>query len=451
MFDFSSALFWYKFIFVTEIIMSESVFIFLLKEKKGFFLRAVISIALLYVVTFLFPILEYNAVFVSVLFSLLFAASLVVMKCCFDEKWRVILFCGIMAYTAQHFAYVSGNYISTLFGFGGNSVYESSVTALNGASLLLNTGVFLLVYGALFISMRLIFRKLSEIRVSAIALVFLSVIMLAIEVIMNAVVVYLKVDEISSALVSLYYVYDVVSCAMTVGLLLLSLRTKSLEHEVDIISLRLSQEKENYQVRKDKIDRINIMCHDLKHRIRELGETGYADEQLKKLENAIKNYDSIYVTGNEALDIVLAETGRYCEENEILFVCVADGSLLDFLPTEHIYSLFDNALDNATDAVSKITDKSKRYIKLQVVRKNALVSVHVENCYDADEKLVFVDGVPQTTKNKEEFHGLGMRSIKAIVEKYDGGISVDASDGIFSLDIFLSLPQLPEKANNAAE
>ena len=439
MFDFNSALFWYKFIFVAEIVMSESVFIFLLKEKKKFLLRAALAIGALCVVTFLMPIIEYNAIYVSVLFTVLFVASLMAMKCCFDERWGVILFCGIMAYTVQHFAYVSSNYISTLCGFGGNSVYESTVTSLNGASLLIDTGVFLAVYAALFIMMRLVFRRISEIRISAFALVFLSVIMLAIEVIMNAVVVYLKVE--ATELLTLYYIYDVVSCVMTVGLLMLSLRTKSLEHEVDIISLMLSQEKENYKVRKDKIDRINIMCHDLKHRIRELGKTGYADEQLKKLENAIKNYDSVYVTGNEVLDIVLAETGKYCEENEILFVCVADGSLLDFLPTEHIYALFDNALDNAVDAVSKIADKTKRYIKLQVVRKNAMVSIHVENCYDSDEKLVFVDGVPQTTKDKDEWHGYGMRSIKAIVEKYDGGLNVETTGDVFCLDIFLPHPQ----------
>ena len=47
--------------------------------------------------------------------------------------------------------------------------------------------------------------------------------------------------------------------------------------------------------------------------------------------------------------------------------------------------------------------------------------------------------MPNTTKKEEAgYHGYGMRSIRAIAEKYHGGISVTAEDGMFGLNIYMS-------------
>ncbi|MDD4371004.1 MAG: GHKL domain-containing protein [Anaerostipes sp.] len=44
-----------------------------------------------------------------------------------------------------------------------------------------------------------------------------------------------------------------------------------------------------------------------------------------------------------------------------------------------------------------------------------------------------------TTKKDKEYHGIGLKSIYKIVEKYDGNIEVIAKDGLFTVQgiIFL--------------
>lgn len=40
-----------------------------------------------------------------------------------------------------------------------------------------------------------------------------------------------------------------------------------------------------------------------------------------------------------------------------------------------------------------------------------------------------------TTKGDSDYHGFGMKSIKRIVEKYGGDLSVIAGDGVFNLNM----------------
>lgn len=438
MYDFSSALFWYKIIFMTELLAAEGAFIYLLKERPKFFLRIILSVIGLYAIAFAFPVIEYSAWYVSIMFAVFFIASLVAMKLCFAERWSVILFCGIWAYTVQHFSYLIGNYITVMTGVANGSVYEESLMVYNVGSVLISVASYVVVYIVSLVLIKRLFRNISEIRINGFVLVILSVISLAIEVIINAVVVFLKVEDISLVIFTLCYVYDSICCLLTIALLLFSLRNYSLERDKALMSLMLSKERKNFELNKEKMEKITIMCHDLKLRIRELSESGYTGETLKKLENAINSYDNSYRTGNEVLDIILAEIGERCVANNIQFVCMADGAALEGMETDHIYSLFDNALNNAFDAVKMVSDENKRYIGLQMSRKGSMASIHIENYFDLDKAPVFKDGIPQTTKEDEEWHGFGMRSIQHIVECYDGGLRINVKDDLFALNIFLS-------------
>lgn len=64
-------------------------------------------------------------------------------------------------------------------------------------------------------------------------------------------------------------------------------------------------------------------------------------------------------TGNKVLDTVLTTKSLYCNKHGIIFTCVADGTLLDFMDVMDICSIFGNALDNAIECEMKIPEKEK--------------------------------------------------------------------------------------------
>lgn len=110
---------------------------------------------------------------------------------------------------------------------------------------------------------------------------------------------------------------------------------------------------------KETIDLINIKCHDLKNQIAMLGSR-IPKEEIEELNHTISIYDTTAKTGNEALDVLLAEKLLLCENKSIHFDYMADGENLSVLKPSDIYSLFGNASYNAIEAADKVEDLSRR-------------------------------------------------------------------------------------------
>ena len=102
---------------------------------------------------------------------------------------------------------------------------------------------------------------------------------------------------------------------------------------------------------KENIDLINIKCHDMKHKIRLLTNgKNFSNEERESIDKSITIYDSSLKTGNEALDVILTEKAFICNEKNVKFTCVIDGTLISFINETDIFSLFGNIMDNALNA-----------------------------------------------------------------------------------------------------
>lgn len=148
-------------------------------------------------------------------------------------------------------------------------------------------------------------------------------------------------------------------------------------------------------------------------------------------------YDTSINTGNRALDTVLIEKGMYCKNHGIQWTCMADGSGLNFMKVEDLYAILGNALDNAIAAVLELQDERKRIINVRIIKQESLIMIQVQNYYD--KELKFTDGIPETTRKNKSEHGYGMKSIRYMAEKYNGTMTVNVRDSIFTLQILLPM------------
>lgn len=202
----------------------------------------------------------------------------------------------------------------------------------------------------------------------------------------------------------------------------------------------LDMQYANYQISKKSVDMVNQKYHDLKHQINILREefgSGEALEYLDKMQSEIESYEAQNKTGNKILDTILTGKSLYCQQNDIKLTVVADGSLLNFMDIMDISSLFGNALDNAIESVGAIPDKDKRLIHLTISQNKGFVRIRVENCYGG--RLDFKNGLPETTKKDRNYHGYGLKSIRSIVHKYNGSVTIEAKDGWFELRILIPI------------
>ena len=230
-------------------------------------------------------------------------------------------------------------------------------------------------------------------------------------------------------------VHSVLSCYIVLLLLYKSLEEVELKREVAYLQYAVSQAKKQYEISKETMDIINVKCHDIKYRISDIlsVKNEVTSELIGDLQQNISIYDCKADTGNDLLNVLFTEKSLYCEKNGIQFSCMADGSRLSFFKDADLYCLFSNILDNALEAVKKIENVDKRVISITVKIRNNMLIVEEENYYEGE--LSFRNGVPVTTKPDKTEHGYGIRSIRMIVGKYGGEVSISAREGRFCLTI----------------
>ncbi len=224
----------------------------------------------------------------------------------------------------------------------------------------------------------------------------------------------------------------------------LSLRTGVLtqseyRHEITLMEQILHQERKQYQNAKENRDIINMMYHDLKHQLSNFSAKLTAQE-IRAIQQAINIYDSNIKTGNEVLDVLLYEKQIICQKEGIILTCMADGKTLSFMRTTHIYALFNNALENALEAVRKLDNPEMRVVDLAVTPNANTVEILVSNYFWGE--LLLQDGLPlATTKDDKNRHGFGTLSMKYVAELYGGALAVAVKDSIFTLNISIPIPK----------
>lgn len=68
-------LFYYKLVFLTELLIAEFLFSFRLNRRKHFAFRCLVGLAFCYLTTFFFPLLSYSGWYSSMMFCIIFLCT----------------------------------------------------------------------------------------------------------------------------------------------------------------------------------------------------------------------------------------------------------------------------------------------------------------------------------------------------------------------------------------
>lgn len=236
----------------------------------------------------------------------------------------------------------------------------------------------------------------------------------------------------------LYYFCALMYTATNYIMLLASAQMTRYRQDYEDMQAFINNKMQYYRMSHDGITSLQVKCHDLKHQIaaiRSRVDKEDFERYLDRLEDSIIEYGTVVECGNETINIVLTEKNILCSARDVKFSYIIDGTLFDFMSEMEIYSLFGNALDNALEGCSKVEDPARRVISLKASTRGGMVVLHVENFFD--EELTIVDGMPVTTKDGTG-HGFGLRSIQQVAERYGGVASVQAEDHLFKLTVLMN-------------
>ena len=193
-----------------------------------------------------------------------------------------------------------------------------------------------------------------------------------------------------------------------------------ISQELKITEQLLHQEKKHYESVKDNIEIINMKCHDIKRQLSSL-QGKLTDDEIAALQEAVKIYDSNIKTGSEILDVIIYQKQLYCENNGIRLSCIADGACLAGIPSSSLYALVSNAIENATEAVAKISDPEKKVISFCVKKEGGYAVMEVTNYFSAPPEAN--GNNLQTSKSDKVHHGYGIKSMRYITENLGGTLN----------------------------
>lgn len=419
---------------MTILIVTDHLFARFLLKKERYLLRFLFSTLGCLIFAFLFPVpdmLEESLISYGVfLYLCLFLCSFAAVHLCYQGNWWAILFCCIAGYTIQHLT----SAFDDIFSYTGFYLF------LPLPRIVTYLCMVILVCFICYTVLSKDIKKYGQIYVNSHKMLILTGASLFVDIIFGLFVMKLSWDNFQTDYLIIISLYNAMACLFLLWLLFALLSNKQLELEVKVMSSLMDEEKKQFKLTKDNIELINLKCHDLKYQIRKLRrKDGEIDRAaLKEIEDAVGIYDSVTRTGNNALDIILTEKSLVCEKENINLTCMAEGIKMSFLSAPDIYSLFGNIVDNAIEAVRQLPDINDRNIILTVQAKGKLLSIHQENYFNS--QLVFENGLPHTTKTDKRFHGYGMKSMRMIVEKYDGSLTTSAKENIFHLNIIIPIP-----------
>ena len=154
----------------------------------------------------------------------------------------------------------------------------------------------------------------------------------------------------------------------------------------------------------------------------------YTSEILDKL-NAMYTYISV---GNALLNFIINSKLSKAKELGLEIKAEIENLPFSYMDSIDFSSLLSNILDNAMEAA---VDSQRKMLGVTIAHKKGFDTIAVKNSID---QSVLERNPELKTSKAEKEHGLGIKQIRAIVEKYDGELDIYEEQGRFC--VFVALP-----------
>lgn len=166
------------------------------------------------------------------------------------------------------------------------------------------------------------------------------------------------------------------------------------------------------------------------------------EQEYTKLKEYLTSFHKDYVgnskifimTENKMFNAIVNKKLSEAENKGIKIRCNIYDNLNDFngINDLDLCIIFSNLLDNAIEAEEKVPNPE---IKLTIFSKAGYICFKLENfvMYDISK----INPELKSTKNNKEVHGIGLKSVNELIDKYDGIFHVGSNDGWVSAEVML--------------
>lgn len=196
-------------------------------------------------------------------------------------------------------------------------------------------------------------------------------------------------------------------------------------------------------IMKNSYQKIKELRHDMRHHLGELKYLANTNEKkqllayIEDMELHMINTEKYVSSGNKEIDgtlnYLLQTAKKKLKEVDVSVSIPENLEIHNYL----FNVILGNLLENAIAAAVKT---ERKYLKIHIKLKQNVIYIVVENSYNGEVKIK--DNKIMTSKKDKKIHGIGLESVKRMVEEMNGMLDIQWKESVFTVNIIFYLEEI---------
>lgn len=255
----------------------------------------------------------------------------------------------------------------------------------------------------------------------------------------------INIEEQLSPMQHIFSILSILGILMTNSLVYVLYVNMHKDHakqlEYSILQQAFKSQEKSVEETKILYQSVRSIRHDLKQHF-QVALTMLHSGKINEAVDYMEKYNDTVLDGisnkvfcdNDVVNYIINSKSKICSDRHIKIYIYIANEIPEFSDLD-LCVLLGNALDNAIEGVSG-EGNNEIYLELRNVDNFFMISVKntiINSVLEYNPNLI-------STKNEKEVHGLGILSMKEVVQKYNGSIEFYESDNKFCCDMLLDIP-----------
>jgi len=212
----------------------------------------------------------------------------------------------------------------------------------------------------------------------------------------------------------------------------------TLQNEQEILKSQVLAAQMRLEALKESQEKTIIYRHDMRHHLKLIDNyltddnKAAAHKYITAVGNAIEETVVEQYSSNYTLNLILSSYIAKAKKEDIKVFVQIELPESSTVSDMDLCVILSNAIENATNACKCILNIENRSLSIICKSRSEKLFIQITNSFDG--KVEFAHDLPVSTV---ENHGFGIKSIVAVVQKYEGVYSFTAADGVFCTSIIL--------------
>lgn len=247
----------------------------------------------------------------------------------------------------------------------------------------------------------------------------------------------INIEEQLSPMQHIFSILSILGILMTNSLVYVLYVNMQKDHakqlEYSILQQAFKSQEKSVEETKILYQSVRSIRHDLKQHF-QVALTMLHSGKINEAVDYMEKYNDTVLDGisnkvfcdNDVVNYIINSKSKICSDRHIKIYIYIANEIPEFSDLD-LCVLLGNALDNAIEGVSG-DGNNEIYLELRNVDNFFMISVKntiINSVLEYNPNLI-------STKNEKELHGLGILSMKEVVQKYNGSIEFYESDNKFA-------------------